>query len=395
MNEQRLSAQEAAARLGVKVETLYAYVSRGLLTSERAAEGRTSTFSAGDVEAVAARRRRGGRAGGLEVIVASRLTSIEDGRLSYRGLDATELAGDVPFEAVAEWLWTGDRDVLRHRPRWPAAAPAVVFPGADAVNRLRVVVATAAAADPLRYDVATDAVMRAGRRMITAMVDGLPVLGTEPARVGPFPLAGRLWPRLGAFRATPRLVSTLNAALVLLADHELAASTFAARMAASVRADPYSVVSTGLGCIAGALHGAASQPVVDLFAEVGTPERAARVVGERLRRGERIPGLGHKVYRTCDPRAVVLLDLLRHQAVPKGRWSVVERVLSVVEDELAVVVNIDYALGALAWVTEMDGDATEAVFSIARTAGWLAHAIEEYAEEPLRFRPRAAYIGLS
>jgi citrate synthase len=91
----------------------------------------------------------------------------------------------------------------------------------------------------------------------------------------------------------------------------------------------------------------------------------------------------------------VLLDLLRHQAVPKGRWSVVERVLSVVEDELAVVVNIDYALGALAWVTEMDGDATEAVFSIARTAGWLAHAIEEYAEEPLRFRPRAAYIGLS
>src|SRR5580704_14957707 len=151
MNEQRLSAQEAAARLGVKVETLYAYVSRGLLTSERAAEGRTSTFSAGDVEAVAARRRRGGRAGGLEVIVASRLTSIEDGRLSYRGLDATELAGDVPFEAVAEWLWTGDRDVLRHRPRWPAAAPAVVFPGADAVNRLRVVVATAAAADPLRH----------------------------------------------------------------------------------------------------------------------------------------------------------------------------------------------------------------------------------------------------
>ena len=153
-------------------------------------------------------------------------------------------------------------------PVGPAAPLAAVFPGADAVNRLRVVVATAAAADPLRYDVATDAVMRAGRRMITAMVDGLPVLGAEPARVGPFPLAGRLWPRLGAFRATPRLVSTLNAALVLLADHELAASTFAARVAASVRADPYSVVSTGLGCIAGALHGAASQPVVDLFAEV-------------------------------------------------------------------------------------------------------------------------------
>ena len=237
--------------------------------------------------------------------------------------------------------------------------------------------------------------MRAGRRIITAMVAALPLLGTEPVRVGPFPLAGRLWPRLSRYRATPRLVATLNAALVLLADHELAASTFAARVAASVRADPYSVVSTGLGCIAGTLHGAASQPVVDLFAEVGTPDRAARVVGERLRRGERIPGLGHKVYRTRDPRAGVLLDLLRHQAVPRERWAVVERVLNVVEDQLAVVVNIDFALGALAWVTEMDGDAAEAVFSIARTAGWLAHAIEEYAEEPLRFRPRAVYIGVS
>src|SRR5580692_10123767 len=116
MVEQRLSAQEAAARLGVKVETLCAYVSRGVLTSARSPAGRSSTFAAGDVEAVAARRRRGGRAGSLEVIVASRLTSIEDGRLSYRGLDATELAREVPFEAVAEWLWTGDREVLGRGP---------------------------------------------------------------------------------------------------------------------------------------------------------------------------------------------------------------------------------------------------------------------------------------
>ena len=173
----------------------------------------------------------------------------------------------------------------------------------------------------------------------------------------------------------------------------MAVSTFAARIAASARADPYSVVSTGLGVIAGGMHGAASRPVVELLTEVGQPARAAHVVGERLRRGERLPGLGHKVYRTTDPRTDVLLDLLRGLRLSPRRWAVVESVLELVRERLPLVVNVDFALGAMVFAGGMDVEAAEALFSVARTAGWLAHAIEEYGEEPLRFRPRAAYTG--
>lgn len=410
----RLSAGEAAARLGVKRETLYAYVSRGLLTSERSADGRSSTFAHREVEALAERSRRGGRAGSLEVVVASGLTLIEDDHLWYRGRDVAELAVSTSFEAVAEWLWSGDVGVLAAPPRWPSrdrsallagaadrsgmGAPAwvqdgVLAAGADAIDRLRVMVAAERTSDDLRYDLAPAAVMAAGRRILTAMVDGLPLRSAPSSGARGGRLADRLWPRLATRRPTAGLVGALNAVLVLLADHELAASTLAARVAASVRADPYSVVSTGLGVIAGGLHGAASQPVVSLLDEIGTPGRAAAVVGERLRGGGIVPGLGHQVYRRVDPRAEVLLELLRELSLPAGRWSVVEALLALVHQRLDLVVNVDLALGALVYSAGLDRSAAEATFAIARTAGWLAHAMEEYGEPAVRFRPRAAYTG--
>ena len=116
-----ISAAEAAARLGVKRETLYAYVSRGQLARERRRGSRGSVFDANEVEVLAARTRRGGRAGALEIVVASGITSLEGDRLHYRGRDAADLAGSSPFEAVADWLWTGDAAVLAKRPHWPPA----------------------------------------------------------------------------------------------------------------------------------------------------------------------------------------------------------------------------------------------------------------------------------
>jgi citrate synthase len=189
-------------------------------------------------------------------------------------------------------------------------------------------------------------------------------------------------------------VAALDAALVLLADHELAVSTLAARVAASARADPYSVVSAGLGVLAGGLHGGAGRQVVALFEEVGEPARAGRVVGERLRAGARIPGLGHAVYRERDPRADYLLPVFAALPLLPGRWAVVESVLAIVEARLDVLVNVDFALGALVFAAGMRRDASEAVFGVSRTAGWLAHALEEYDEHPLRFRARAAYTGV-
>ena len=149
--------------------------------------------------------------------------------------------------------------------------------------------------------------------MLTGMVDGLPNRNSEHASNAgkPPPLADRLWDALADADAdgTRAQRGSLNAALILLADHGLAASTFAARVAASVRADPYSIVQAGMGALGGPLHGAASQPVHRLLEEAATvgPERA---VGQRLANNEKIPGIGHLVYRTVDPRAVALRDLI-------------------------------------------------------------------------------------
>jgi citrate synthase len=394
----------------VKRETLYAYVSRGQLTRDRGSGGRgsggrESVFDSSEVDALAARTRRGGRAGSLEVVVASGITSLEGDRLRYRGRDATELAASASFEAVAEFLWTGDADVLSRRPRWPAAESGVGLSGdVDPINRFRVGVATAAAADALRYDLEPRAVAAAGRRAVTAMVAALPAMRpvrARPVRAGPVrarsvrerSVAARLWSGLTPMAPSAGHVAALDAALVLLADHELAISTLAARVAASARADPYSVVSTGLGVVAGGLHGGAGRQVVALLEEVAEPGRAASVIGERLRLGQRLPGLGHLVYRERDPRAAALLPTVAGLRLVPGRWAVVEAVLALIEERLDSLVNIDFALGALVYGAGMRAEATEAVFAVARTAGWLAHAVEEYSEAPLRFRPRAAYTG--
>jgi citrate synthase len=207
-----------------------------------------------------------------------------------------------------------------------------------------------------------------------------------------------LWGKLSAAAPEPSLVGALEAALVLVADHELAASTVAARAAASVRADPYAVVSAGLAVASGTLHAGASLDIEALLAEAKRPERAARAVGDRLRRGERIRGFGHFVYQTGDPRATYLLERLREAAAAAERPAVAQR-LAVAEAVLEAArrrrlpaPNVDFALATLASMAGMIAGAGEAVFVIARAAGWLAHALEEY-ERGAPIRPRAIYIG--
>jgi len=421
-----LTAAEAARRLGVKPATLYAYVSRGVLSRVRAPDGRASLFGAEEVERLARRGRPRRPAGVADITVESAITEITGDSLRFRGLDVTRLAVSRTFEEVAELLWTGEfrsaREPWRARPAALAAgrgAQAALPAGILPLERLQVIVPAMAATDPLRLQLDRSAVIAAGRNIIAGMVDCLPgdaLLTSSPggpippapprgeptppsptgASAAAEPVAGRLWSRLcagnGPGRLAPGLMRALSAALVLLADHELAASTLAARAAASVRADPYAVVGTGLGAMSGALHGGASLGAETLMAAASGPDDVPRVVAELLRRGEKVPGFGHFVYRGGDPRAILLLDLVRRAAPKSGQLAVADAVFAEVRQKSLPEPNIDFAIATLVRVAGMVRGAGEAIFAVARTAGWIAHALEAYSG-PGPLRPRAVYTG--
>lgn len=399
-----MDADQAARRLGVKVETLYAYVSRGLIASERAADGRSSTFSSADVERLAlrGRPRRSSRGPVIDVAVETALTDIDGRHLRYRGRDAVELSTTRTFEEVAHLLWLGE---LPDRP--PEWAPGHELPyrpdAATMLDRLRLAVALDGCRPRPPVDLGADGgreLVAAGPELLATMVDSLPVRasGSVPSlRLVDGPVvrrtvAARLSVRLTERRPAPAVVAAVNAALVLLADHEMAASTLAARVAASVRADAHAVVSAGMGPVAGALHGQASRAVRALLDEAARTSPAAAVRRAADRPGP-MPGVGHGLYPHGDPRASALLDAVRASGGSVRRTRLVEEVVGELAAQGLGRPNVDMALGALGHVWSMPPDAGEAVFTVARSAGWLAHAAEEWAKRPLRFRARARYVG--
>jgi citrate synthase len=396
VDDRWLDAAEAAARLGVKPATLYAYVSRGLLTRRRHDDGRRSLFDPAEIAAL--RRRGDGEPHGDGLTFASAITALGPDRPFYRGRDALELARSSSYEEVAEWLWHG-RDGVDARP-WLSSAQAVsaaeraqaALP-ADALSldRLQLVVTTLGVNDPMRFNLAPDAVVATARSLIAAMVDALPARSRRKPRLDGS-IAERLWPKLSPSAPSPELVRLLDVALILLADHELAASTVAARVAASVKADPYAVVSAALGVVGGPMHGGASLGAERMFAQMHTASDAARVIGERLRQGERIPGIGHQVYKSGDARGTLLFTLLSEAAPSHPRVAVASAAIQELSDHGLPAVNVDFAIATLTGVCGMAVGSGEAIFAIARTAGWLAHALEEYTRRrPLR--PRATYVG--
>lgn len=380
MSDDWLTAEEAATRLGVKTATLYAYVSRGVLLRRRTPEGQ-SRFDPAEVDRLARRGRPRRQAGVSEVTIESRITALGADRPYFRGHDALDLAVTRAFEEVADLLWDTTSG--------PWTAPAVtsvdlpddVLP----IERMQVAVPIVAVRDPLRHNRDRDTVATIGRSLVAALVECLPAQG-EPAGG---PIAARLWPRITARPADDRLLGVLNTALALLADHELAASTLAARVAASVRADPYAVVLAGIGAMGGSLHGGASLAVEALLDEIGDPADAGRVIARRQRRGDRVPGFGHAVYKEGDGRATTLFAALRAAG---ESLELADAVMAEGERRGLPAANIDLALGAFSRATGMVTGGGEAIFAIARTVGWLAHAIEEY-DNPTRLRLRAHYTG--
>jgi citrate synthase len=396
-----LTTSQAARRLGVKPATIYAYVSRGLLTSHRDADHRTSRFPSDEVEVLArrGRPREASRHHSLDIAIETRITEIAGHTIRFRGHDAFELARAASFEQVAELLWTGVLPPAGST--WPTRAIEIeiaTFAGLPLRDQLRLVTAHAAVGSRERRDPRT--VSDEGRRLIAALVDSLPVAGDGRCPRLTLPdgtvlrgsLAGRLWSHLSPRRATPELVATLNATMVLLADHEMAAGTLAARVAASTRAGVHGVVAAGMGALTGPLHGGESQRCRRVLAGRGHFS-AGPAVAMALEMYGRVPGFGQVLYPQGDPRAVVLLGMLREAAGDHPGMVAVEQLIAAAARRRLPPPNVDLALAALGLVADMPQDAGEAIFATARIAGWLAHALEEYGERPLRFRPRAVYIG--
>ena len=319
----------------------------------------------------------------------------------------------------------GDR-----RRRWQPgrAAQAALPAGTLPLERLQVIVPALAATDQFRLHLDRPAVVGGGRvpdrrhdrsaaaaagqgpdgRVRTARGSAAPAAsrgGRSPGGAvpgGAVPggaglqapgAAARLAPKLCTGPVPAGLVRVLNAALVLLADHELAASTLAARVAASMRADPYAVVATGLGAMGGALHGGAALGAELMLGSAASPEDAPRVVGDLLRRGERLPGFGHFVYKDGDPRANLLLEL-DHRISRRTRRSSPSPQRSPTRPGAGLCPSPTSSSPWLCWRVSpsMIRGAGEAIFATGRTAGWLAHALEEY-ERNIPIRPRGVYTG--
>ncbi|RDI65509.1 citrate synthase [Nocardia pseudobrasiliensis] len=375
-----LTTEEVAQRLDIKPATVYAYVSRGLLTKIDAPGRRGSLFAEDEVVRLA-RRRRGSSRGGALGDVMTAISVIDDDRLFYRGHDVTELAGVVAVESVATLLWTGELgapqaieapvEILTAA----RTAAATLGPQARIADRMRVAVTVAGASDQLRFDLSEHGVLRTARTILAVEADCFGPASREGT------LGERLWPCVTD--RDPR-ADLLDTTLTLLADHTLAVSTVAVRVAASARVHPYGAVGAGLGALDSRFHGAAStlahRFLADAIADpVGT-------LSEQLRLGNRIPGFGHLVYRTRDPRAEHLFGLLRPIPEAAPAFSALDTITAQLGPAWTTLPNIDLAVAILMHAFGMRPDTGESLFALARTIGWIAHTREEYAEPPLRFR---------
>jgi len=357
---------------------------------------------------------------GLEGVVAAdtMISSVESrgerGRLIYHGYDIEDLAENSTFAEVAYLLWygrlpgktefeafldsfTGSMDlpietvmILRMFPN--AATPMEV---------LRTGVSSLGHWDPDSGVTRRDAVLRKAIRLTTR----IPMLITAHQRIRSgkepiHPVPGQsiaynfLYTLTGA-EPDPICVKALDVALILHADHGLNASTFAARVTAATMSDMYSSVVSGIGALKGPLHGGASEAVMFMLEEIGQPSRAEAYVKERLAMKDKIPGFGHRVYKTEDPRVMVLRKyaeaLSKHRN--EMRWFEICRIVEqAMRANTRVYANVDFYTGTCYSLIGIPTELFTPIFAMSRVVGWTAHILEQWANNRI-IRPESNYIG--
>jgi citrate synthase len=401
-----LTAESAADRLGVSRATLYAYVSRGFVRAHAAPDDpRRRLYSKADIERLAGNKTRGRKAADIAAgtldfglpALASGITLIEGDRLFYRGRDAGELAAQANLEETARLLWNCSEDpfaaALEHDPeKWTPvfgkdhaqknlsrAAGKLIASLADAfpLDRCMAVLPVAGVGDAMTWQRDERRLWHDGALLLRLMAAA--ATGTAPSDAPIHLHVARAW------GLSERAAQSLRAALVLCADHELNSSAFAVRVVASTGASLAACLAAGLSALSGPRHGGTTSLVEILFEEAERFGDARRLVQERLRRGDMLPGFGHPLYREGDPRALALLRLLPRDATRDALREAMDAIRGVQP-------NVDFALVSLRRALRLKPGSALALFAIGRTAGWIAHALEQQAEDK-PIRPRARYTG--
>jgi citrate synthase len=355
---------------------------------------------------------------GLEGVVANQSSICyvfgEEGRLIYRGYDINDLADHSTFEETAYLLLKGDlptRDQLKGfvaelkaAQKLPKVVQRIIKDApldAMPMNVLRTAVSASVFVDPDKDDNSAAAEYRKAVRLIAqlpTMVAMFHRLRNEQKPLVPrrgLGLAASFLYLISGDVPDAESAKALDVALILHADHELNASTFAARVIAATLADMHGAVTGALAALAGPLHGGANTEVMKMLLEIQTPDRAEAWVREALGQKRKIMGFGHRVYRTEDPRAAHLRRLSEHLGRKAGQpqWSAIQRIIEdVVRRDKGLYCNVDFYSASMYYVMGIPLDLYTPIFALSRVSGWCAHVLEQHGDNRL-IRPRAEYVG--
>lgn len=382
-----LSAVEAAATLGVTRQTLYAYVSRGLLTALPGSDHRESLYSRAAVTELAKNRRRGRRPkeiakGTLDwglPVLESAITLIDRGRLYYRGRDAIELADSSSVEAVAALLWQLPEQAAfgpgaAEPPGRPRDVSAVVDEPGILLRRFILTTDDDESAwqlDPAR--------LAAGcGKLVRGLVAS--ILEADPSDSPLHEQCARVW------KLDPEGADAVRRALILCADHDLNASSFTARCIASTGAGLRAAIIGGLAALSGHRHGGMTERVETLFRSLAEAGGIRNAVRRMLAAGSEIPGFGHPLYPDGDVRAKAIMDALPPTA------SMPRELAAAIFELTGRHPSLDFALVSLRRSLALPEGAAFGLFAAGRSIGWIAQALEQRAVGTL-IRPRGVYIG--
>ena len=370
--------EDALERLGVQRQTLYAYVSRGLLRARPDADDPRRSLYAGDDLARLKGRRRGARrraevaASAIawgEPVLESAISTVRDGQLIFRGRPVEELAKNSTLEEVAVLLWQAAEPTVK--------VSSARIDGATSKARAFNLLARRAAEDAPTLGRNAAALCEDAWSLLPAFADAL------TGAVGRGPVHARL---AKAWKTDERGGQLIRRMLVLMADHELNPSTFAVRIAASTGAPLAACALAGLSTLAGPLHGeAASRALAQLDQLMTAKKDVAAEVRTMLARGDPLAGWSHPLYPDGDPRAAYVLAALKPRVA-------IARILQAMERETHDKPNCDAAMAAMTRELGLPDDAPFCIFALGRLTGWLAHAMEQRANGQI-IRPRARYTG--